>query len=65
MPSFTDVPEWLQTCSAKPDFLIWLRKLAIHWTVRKELLFIWARATKCPISDADVRAAGAEAPPLG
>lgn len=65
MPSFTDVPEWLQTCSAKPDFLIWLRNRPIEWTVKKELLFIWAKATRCPVTEADVINAGAKAPPLG
>lgn len=65
MPSFTDIPESLRTCAAKSDFLVWLRDQAVTWSVKKEIIFIWAKATQCPISYTDIEFVDGHPPSTG
>jgi len=54
MPSLTDIPKSLLYCDEKPDFLRWLKQLPTDDMTKKEILFLWAEYTHCPITPIDM-----------
>lgn len=62
MASISHIPEQFRDPITRYQFFSWLYDLPVQWTVKKNLMFLWARVAETTIDQDDLYLAGAEDP---